>query len=156
MLQGRPALAWLMAGAWAHAQAPTLDAALNETVEQIPKKGVFTKFLAEIGMPHAPQSLFERFGAAMAMPAPARTDFAPADDESLLPHVKDTGRAAYRTYREKQMPRAYAIAPSGAWGWAHGGDDPLKRALDNCNRNAASKGECRLYSVDDYVVWKAE
>ena len=35
---------------------------------------------------------------------------------------------------------------------ADGGDDPLARALANCARNAV--GECRLYAVDDQVVWK--
>ena len=38
------------------------------------------------------------------------------------------------------------------WGWADGGVDPFKRALDNCNRSG--RGACQLYSVDDYVVWK--
>ncbi|HSV54078.1 MAG TPA: CocE/NonD family hydrolase [Burkholderiaceae bacterium] len=113
-----------------------------------------TKFLASIGMPHDPLPALARFGVASSMPVPPRTEFSGLEDEGKLPHLRDTGRAGYKTYLTKLMPRAFAIAPNGAWGWADGGDDPLKRALDNCNRSG--KGECRLYSVDDYVVWKAE
>ena len=86
------------------------------------------------------------------MAPPPRTDFAPADDVSRVPHVRDTGRAGYKVFLERSAPRAFALAPNGAWGWSDGGDDPLQRALANCNRNG--KGECRLYAVDDYVVWK--
>ena len=35
---------------------------------------------------------------------------------------------------------------------ADGGEDPLRRALNNCNRRG--DGACRLYAVDDHVVWK--
>lgn len=112
-----------------------------------------TGFLASIGMPHEVQPAFARYGIGTSVALPPRTDFAPIDDEARLPHVRDTGRAGYRTYLGRLLPRAFAIAPNGAWGWADGGDDPLKRALDHCNR--IGKGECRLYSVDDLVVWEA-
>jgi hypothetical protein len=110
-----------------------------------------TGFLASIGMPSQVQAGFAKYGVTSAIVTPPRTDFAPLEDETKLPFVRDTGRAGYRTYLAQPAPRAFAIAPSGAWGWAEGGDDPLQRALANCNRNG--KGECKLYSVDDYVVW---
>ena len=72
-------------------------------------------------------------------------------DDAKVPHLRDSGRAGYKTFLSKPHPRAFAIAPTGAWGWADGGDDPLKRALDNCNRNG--RGQCKLYAVDDEVVW---
>jgi len=71
-----------------------------------------------------------------------------------LPFVKDSGRKGYETFLSKDQPRAFAIAPTGSWAWADGGTDPAKRALDTCNRNA--KGTCRLYAVDDNVVWIAD
>lgn len=111
-----------------------------------------TKFLGDIGMPAAVQA-HAKYGNVNAMPVPPRTDFAAVDDEAKLPHVRDTGRAGYKTYLTKMLPRAFALAPNGSWGWGEQGDDPPKRALDNCNRNG--KGECRLYSVDDFVVWTA-
>jgi dienelactone hydrolase len=110
-----------------------------------------TGFLASLGMPSQVQAGYVKYGVTSAILTPPRTDFAPLEDETKLPFVRDTGRAGYRTYLAQPAPRAFAIAPSGAWGWAEGGDDPLQRALANCNRNG--KGECKLYSVDDYVVW---
>jgi len=110
-----------------------------------------TKFLVSIGMPSEVQPSFARYGVVSAMPVPPRSDFAPVEDEGKVPFVRDTGRAGYRTFLAQPQPRAFAIAPNGAWGWAEGGDDPLQRALAFCNRSG--KGACKLYSVDDYVVW---
>jgi dienelactone hydrolase len=78
----------------------------------------------------------------------------PLDDEGRLPYVKDTGRAGYRTFLTKAGPRAFAVAPNGSWGWANGGDEPLARALANCNRSGG--GACKVYAIDHEVVWKAE
>ena len=57
---------------------------------------------------------------------------------------------AWAQGKQMQMPRAFAIAHNGAWGLAEDGDDPLRPALFNCNRNG--HGECGLDSVDDQVV----
>ena len=113
-----------------------------------------TKLLARVGLPNEPLVTNAKFGAIPVRVLPAKTDFAALEDAAKLPFVRDSGRAGYATYLTKLVPRAFAIAPSGAWGWADGGDDPLKRPIDNCNRNGA--GLCKLYSVDDFVVWKAE
>jgi len=43
------------------------------------------------------------------------------------------------------------MSTSGRWAWADMGDDPLKRALETCQKNNAQT--CRLYAVDDQVVW---
>ena len=112
-----------------------------------------TAFLASIGMPSTVRPEFAKYGVSSAMPVPGPSNFASLEDETKVPHVKDGGRAGYKAYLGKLLPRAFAIAPNGSWGWADGGDDPLKRALDACNRNGS--GECRLYSVDDQVVWEA-
>ena len=113
-----------------------------------------TKLLAKAGLPSEPLAAYAKFGASPARVLPARTDFAPLDDVSKLPNVRESGRVGYADYLVRASPRAFAIGPSGAWGYANGGDDPLQRALSNCNRNGA--GLCKLYSVDDFVVWKAE
>lgn len=113
-----------------------------------------SKLLSSVGLPSQPQPAYARFSIPAALQSPARTDFAALDDVARLPFVKDAGRTAYANYLTKTFPRAFALAPGGAWGWAEGGDDPLRRALDNCNRNG--KGQCKLYSVDNYVVWKIE
>ncbi len=113
-----------------------------------------TSFLASIGLPHEPLALYARFAAAALSAMPPPTYFAALEDESKLPFVRDTGQAGYKRYLTKSFPRAFAIAPNGAWGWADGDDDPLKRSVDNCNKNG--KGECKPYSADNFVVWKSE
>lgn len=112
------------------------------------------KFLAEIGLPSQPVAGLAKYGHAEAMPVPANTGFAPLDDASRVPYMKDTGRTGYARFLAQPTPRAFAIAPNGAWGWAENGDDPLRRALANCN--ARGQGQCRLYAVDADVVWKPE
>lgn len=107
-------------------------------------------FLRDVGLPD--EIRWPQYAGPQPMAPPPRTDFAPVDKLEALPYVKETGRKGYAEFLTKDSPRAFAVAPSGAWGWANGGDDPLKRALDNCNKNG--KGACRLYAVDDAVVWK--
>ena len=106
------------------------------------------RFLKEIGMPTE-----LRFDVA-PMPTPARTGFAQVDDVQAVPFLTENGRRAYGEYLTKLTPRAFAVSPSGAWTWAEEGEDPDGRALSTCS--AKSKEPCRLYSIDDYVVWNDE
>ncbi|MEJ6021736.1 dienelactone hydrolase family protein [Ramlibacter sp. PS4R-6] len=110
-----------------------------------------TKFLQQVGLPFETTAVAVKFAAKPATPAPPATNFASVLDETKLPHVKESGREGYKSYLGREMPRAFAISEQGAWGWANGDGDPLQRALDNCARQ--HKGECKLYSVDDKVVW---
>jgi hypothetical protein len=85
-------------------------------------------------------------------PAVPKTDYAAVDDIAAVPFLTEAGRAAYREYLGKMTPRAFAVSPNGAWCWAEEGEAPEKRALATC---AKSSGQaCKLYSVDDYVVWQ--
>jgi dienelactone hydrolase len=111
--------------------------------------GLFTRF------PAVWQPKVAAFLEAHGFKAPARTAapaFAALEDQGKVPHLKDTGRAVYKAFLEKVLPRAFAIAPNGAWGWAQGGEDPEERALTHCNRKGL--GACKPYVVDDEVVWK--
>lgn len=107
--------------------------------------------LSSVGLPTA--IVYPQYGRIKRMASPAPSGFAAVQDLNKVPHLRQTGRDGYRTFLEKTSPRAFALAPNGAWGWANGGDDPLQRALDNCNRNG--KGNCHLYAVDEQTVWKA-
>jgi dienelactone hydrolase len=87
---------------------------------------------------------------------PSATNFAPLDDVSKLPLVRDTGRAGYIKFLTQTKPRAFAIAENGAWGWANGENDngtPEQRALTSCLNNGKN---CKLYAVDDRVVWESK
>lgn len=106
------------------------------------------RFLQKIGMPTA-----VRYTVTDA-PTLARTDFAALDDIDAVPFLTENGREAYRDYLRKVTPRAFAVSPSGAWCWAEEGEAPEARALATCA--SKSKQPCRLYSVDDYVVWQPD
>ena len=102
-------------------------------------------FLQKIGMP---VRQVYRVADAPSLPA---THFAPQDDIAAVPYLEEQGRAAYRVFLEKTAPRAFALSPSGAWGWAEEGESPDVRALASCQRRSSLP--CQLYSVDESVVW---
>lgn len=95
---------------------------------------------------------FPQYATVGKTPVPEPTQWADLKAIEQIPHLKDSGRKGYGTFLEKALPRAFALSGSGAWGWANGGDDPLGRALSNCQKN--SKLPCLLYAVDEQVVWK--
>jgi dienelactone hydrolase len=103
------------------------------------------KFLQQLGMPT------DEVVALPETPAIPRSDYAMIDNVDALPYVKDKGRDAYRTFLGKSFPRAFAISANGGWSWAEEGDDPVERVLANCQQNSGQA--CKLYAVDDYVVW---
>lgn len=107
--------------------------------------------LASQGLPT--QIVYPQFAAPPPIRTPAPTLFAEVGDATKVPHVRDTGREGYRVFLSKPAPRAFAIAATGSWAWAHGGADPARRALDQCARSA--KTPCQLYAVDGDVVWSA-
>lgn len=103
------------------------------------------KFLQKIGLPT------KEILALFDGPSVPKSDFAALDNIDAIPYLKEKGRAAYRAFLGKSLPRAFAVSPSGAWSWAEDGDDPAERVLANCQGN--SQVPCKLYAVDDYVVW---
>ena len=102
-------------------------------------------FLRQLGMPT------EEVVALVDHRQIPKTDFAAIDNVDAIPYLKDTGREAYRVFLGKSLPRAFAVSPSGEWSWAEEGDDPAERVLASCK--ASSGTPCKLYAVDDYVVW---
>jgi hypothetical protein len=46
------------------------------------------------------------------------------------------------------------VSAGGAWCWAEDGEDPDRRALATCEKQSGQS--CRLYSVDEQVVWRGE
>jgi dienelactone hydrolase len=108
-----------------------------------------TRFLGEIGLPT--NIVYPQYSLPPPMDVPLRTDYADLDNIDAVPHLKEKAKTEYREFLKKDTPRAFAIAPNGAYGWAVQGDDPLRRALENCQQHAPNA--CRLYVVDDYVVW---
>ncbi len=92
--------------------------------------------------------------APKSVGAPAATSFAMIDDASKLPHVRqETKDVGYRRFLNADLPRAFAIGPKGEWSFISGiaEESAMKRALDRCAQTA--KSACKLYAVDDAVVW---
>jgi hypothetical protein len=74
------------------------------------------------------------------------------DFDSLPVKLNKLTRQRYQRFLSARPPKALAISPTGAWGWSAEVPNAMQRALDRCNKH--SKSECRLYAVDDIVVWQ--
>lgn len=86
-----------------------------------------------------------------AMPPPAPTQFAVLTDVEAVPRLGDTAKALYREWLTKPFPRAVAISDKGALARGYGSQG-METALRNCEK---FNHPCRLYAVDDQVVWTA-
>lgn len=82
--------------------------------------------------------------------APAPTNFASVKDSAAVPFLNDAGRQGYLKYLTLRKPKAFVIAPDGAWALSALGDDPLYSAMAFCKSKHQG---CKLYAVDDAVVW---
>ncbi|HTR07106.1 MAG TPA: CocE/NonD family hydrolase [Paraburkholderia sp.] len=102
-------------------------------------------FLASEGLPTAVQ-----YNVATP-PAPHGTGFASIDSVGAVPFVDQAGRDGYRNFLKQYPSRAFAVSDSGAWSWAEGGDNPMAVAISNCEKH--SSDPCRLYAVNNTVVW---
>ncbi|WP_436022297.1 dienelactone hydrolase family protein [Trinickia sp. LjRoot230] len=103
-------------------------------------------FLTRIGMPTRTQYRVD------SPNAPQPSGYAAVDSINAVPYVDAAGRAAYRKFLHQFPSRAFAVASSGAWSWAEGGDDPVSVALANCRRENHGT-PCGLYALNDSVVW---
>jgi dienelactone hydrolase len=140
------------AGAGGNATLVAYDAFKNDAHGMVGSRDGFAvwwpqaeRFLRRIGMPT------DETVAIPDDPAIPRTDFAALNDVDSVPFLRERGRDGYRAFLSKSTPRAFAVSPSGAWSWAEEGEDPAARVLSACQAN--SRQPCRLYAVDDYVVW---
>ena len=90
--------------------------------------------------------------------------FAPLESVDAVPYLHENGRKSYAEFLNRMTPRAFAIAPNGAFGWSaplkpasyirRDLFDPVENALENCNRRG--EGKCRLYAIDGRVVWRGD
>lgn len=87
-------------------------------------------------------------------PRPEKTNFAKLEDVNVVPGLSEEKRKVYRKFLTEPLPRAFAISESGSVGWASRTPDAMNRALYFCQVYA--KQGCRLYAVDNDVVWTKE
>jgi hypothetical protein len=96
-------------------------------------------------------------------PVENRVQFAdnPIQNVDSVPLLNERGRQGYREWLTKKPPRAFAIAEDGSWNSTWGTNprnaddpkDPAERAIAHCQRRGVAN--CRLYAVDNTVVWTA-
>jgi hypothetical protein len=79
-----------------------------------------------------------------------RSEVASIDDLHLLPNIGGEGREGYRRFLDGDSPRAFAVSESGRWVRVNAVRGAARLALDRCQSYG---GRCRLYAVDDQVVW---
>jgi hypothetical protein len=78
----------------------------------------------------------------------------PVLDVAAVPYLTPAARASYGDFMLVNLPRAFAVAPNGAYGWSGGGatiEDARARALKSCAAKGAS--DCAIYAEDLQVVW---
>ena len=90
------------------------------------------------------------FGAPGIVARPKASGFASVDQVDKVPVNATAREGSYRKFLDARTPRAYAVGPKGAWGYASG-DWAIGRAIGNCQRRGGAV--CKLYAVDDEVVW---
>ena len=96
------------------------------------------------------------FEVPRAATAAAATNFAPVDAIDRVPYLDEKGRLdGYAKFLGGDVPRAFAVAPNGAWGASWGStSEAAKVALERCGKRTADS--CTLYAVDDAVVWQPQ
>jgi dienelactone hydrolase len=88
------------------------------------------------------------FSQTAIVSRPPATTFSTITSLDDVP-VNTFGKAGYAKFLESKLPRAFAVGERNGWGFATG-DYPLGKALGNCQRSGQ---KCRLYAVDNDVVW---
>jgi dienelactone hydrolase len=101
------------------------------------------------------QGLPAKVSHSLSDPALAPSGFASVEDLDAPPGLSEQGKAAYRKFLEQPLPRAFALAPSGHFGWQTGGLNVVGRALERCEERKPQR-PCRVYAVDSIVVWRSE
>nr|WP_315236479.1 CocE/NonD family hydrolase [uncultured Albidiferax sp.] len=110
-------------------------------------------FLDTLGLPHT--VLYQLPVTSHATAPPSSTGFARIDDEKALPRSKETGQQGYQRFLAAEAPKAFALSTtSTAWAWSSGNARAMQAALERCNRSTKD-ASCKLYAVDDAVVWDA-
>jgi len=107
------------------------------------------------------KDLVSGINAGLGVPAQTTIGFAPIQKVDAVPFLGERGRDAYKEFLSKPTPRAFAIAPNGAWAsssrTAPGSRqqlDVVGYAMESCNRRG--NGECKLYALDERVVWRSD
>jgi dienelactone hydrolase len=102
-----------------------------------------------------PTELLHKIAEAPDLPAPQASGFAALADVDKLPLRGERAREGYREWLRADGPRAFAIhLGKGNWASTWAGRRAIARVLARCEALAGEP--CKLYAVDDAVVWGAQ
>jgi len=105
-------------------------------------------FLERIGMPHSPT-----FPDYMPSAWPGESGYATIGDVDKIPYLKQAARDFYSSrFLTHKLPRVLAISPHGDVAASFGGFDQVADVLKNCETKF--KRSCRIYAIDNDVVWQ--
>jgi hypothetical protein len=90
---------------------------------------------------------FTQPGIVTKLSASGYAELADAGKVPISDQAKTNG---YAKFLESRSPRAFAVGERGGWGYATG-DYVTGKAIGNCQRSGQT---CKLYAVDDDVVWR--
>ncbi len=82
---------------------------------------------------------------------PVSSGYAAIEDTNTRVLQGLTDSTAYANFLKRQPPRAFAIGERGQWAWVSGPDEAVQDTLRTCYKNSGA--QCRLYAVDEDVVW---
>jgi len=106
------------------------------------------------------KDLVSGINAGLGVSGQTTIGFAPIQKVDAVPFLREKGRDAYQEFLSKATPRAFAIAPNGAWASSSRSApgsrqqvDVVGYAMESCNRRG--NGECKLYALDERVVWRS-
>jgi len=103
-------------------------------------------FLERIGMPHS--AVFPDYLPSLW---PTASGYAAMDDIDKVPYLTEAGRKIYQDFLKHALPRAIAVSPKGSVAAHYGGFDQVAATLNACT--AKTRNACRVYAIDNDVVW---
>lgn len=92
--------------------------------------------------------------AALCCAPLCRARAQPMLDAAAVPNLAAVGRAEYARFLAVNLPRAFAVASGGQFGW-HGGSGAPEQARAKALESCAAKGgaDCAIYAENLNVVW---
>jgi hypothetical protein len=149
-----------------------LGRAPRTKVEVVSKKAMQTNIFA----PSWENEILDKLGERLAkagiplVPKAANTNRPEAspgtsvavENVDAVPLLNERGKQGYREWLTKKPPRAFVIGEGGIWYSTWGTRpvntadprDPTERAMLRCMKRGLMK--CKVYAVDNRVVWVAE
>ncbi len=145
---------------WIPAKDFSGDAAAIAWAQELPPKLLhfFEKRIKDAALPTMPTGPEKTVGAEKtatpvavthSSPVPPPTQFAALSDVAAVPKITAFGRGLYEEWLTKPFPRAVAVSDKGAIARGYGSKG-METAIQNCEKHGSP---CRLYAVDDQVVW---